>query len=85
MPPNPSLSDQSAVIVEPVSGKSGRVRFVDLGRRGGEDTRHHEALQEQMLERGVSLMELGVGEDCVSALAGFFRSRQRRLADESGG
>ncbi|MGB6221929.1 DUF58 domain-containing protein [Haloferula sp.] len=75
--------DEELVRLE--DAESGEVRFVDLGRKKASEDRHHETLQEQMMERGVSLMEVGVGEDCVSALAGFFRSRQRRLADETGG
>ena len=46
---------------------------------------HHESLQEEMLESGISLMEIAEGEDCVEALSGFFQSRQRRVADETGG
>lgn len=72
-------------LVRLVDSESGETHYVDLRRRKVADERHHEALQEQMMERGVSLMELGVGEDCVSALAGFFRARQRRLEDETGG
>lgn len=66
-------------------GETGEVCYADLRCRDVDEDRHHEMLQEQMLESGVSLLELAVGEDCVSALAGFFRSRQRRLADETGG
>lgn len=79
------LESADSGLVRLQDAESGESRYVDLGRRTAEDERHHEALQEQMLERGVSLMEVGVGEDCVEALAGFFRSRQRRLADETGG
>jgi len=42
-------------------------------------------LREQLVARGVDLLESSVGEDAVSALLDFFHSRQRRIAEESGG
>lgn len=77
--------DKSAGLVRLIDLESGETRIVDPASRGTDEDRHHETLQEQMMERGVNLMEVAVGEDCVTALAGFFRSRQRRLADETGG
>lgn len=65
--------------------ETGELRYVDFDRRIAESERHHEQLQERMVEGGVNLLEIAVGEDCVTSLAGFFRSRQRRLADETGG
>ncbi len=65
--------------------ETGELRHVDLKGRFSRQDLHHERLQEEMVESGVNLLEIAVGEDCVSALAGFFRSRQRRLADETGG
>ncbi|MCM2372060.1 DUF58 domain-containing protein [Aporhodopirellula aestuarii] len=65
--------------------ETGDHRFVDLSRAARQVRPHHVDLQEQMLQAGISLMEVAVGEDCVTALAGFFQSRQRRIADETGG
>ncbi len=42
-------------------------------------------LREGMLECSVDLVEVVAGEDCVAALASFFRARQRLVADETGG
>jgi len=41
--------------------------------------------RELMMNCGIDLIELLAGEDCVSALASFFRSRRRLIADETGG
>lgn len=79
------LGDGADGLVRVEDAETGELRCLDLKHRDFVDGRHHERLQEQMLESGVNLMEVAVGEDCVSALAGFFRSRQRRLADETGG
>ena len=65
--------------------ETGQQRFVDLRNHRTLDQSHHLSLQEEMLQSGISLMEVAVGEDCVTALAGFFRSKQRRVADETGG
>ncbi|SMP51180.1 Protein of unknown function DUF58 [Neorhodopirellula lusitana] len=70
--------------------ETGERRFVDLRSATNPKSRvqkqeHHIDLQEQMLQCGISLMEIAVNEDCVSALSGFFHSRQRRIADETGG
>ena len=65
--------------------ESGELRCIDLASLDSEAEAHHLVLQEEMLESGVNLLELEAGEDCVAALAGFFRSRQRRVADETGG
>ena len=65
--------------------ESGARRFVDLRCKIQQRQVHHVDLQEQLLQCGISLMEVAVDEDCVTALAGFFHSRQRRVADETGG
>lgn len=65
--------------------ETGAGRIVDLKRTERRGKAHHLALQEEMLECGISLMEIAEGEDCVEALSGFFRVRQRRVADETGG
>ena len=75
----------SAGLVRIKDAETGSGRYLDLGHLDPGAARHHEVLQEEMLESGVNLLEVESGEDCVAALAGFFRSRQRRLADETGG
>ncbi|TWT84096.1 hypothetical protein CA13_55720 [Planctomycetes bacterium CA13] len=81
----PSQLTSSTELVHLQDAELGVRRFVDLRRRRLQHLEHHVALQEEMLQSGVDLMEIAVGEDCVSALAGFFHSRQRRVADETGG
>lgn len=65
--------------------ETGQSRYLDLADHRDERTDRQQLLEDQMLENGVNLMEVSVGEDCVSALAQFFRTRQRRIADETGG
>ena len=65
--------------------ETGRQRCVDLGSASRDGQTHHVDLQETMLQTGIGLMEVGVDEDGVSALAGYFQSRLRRLADVTGG
>jgi uncharacterized protein (DUF58 family) len=65
--------------------ETGHRRIIDLKQIGDRGTTHHESLEEEMLECGISLMEIVEGEECVEALSGFFQSRQRRVADETGG
>ena len=61
------------------------MQLVDLRQSWEESDAHHRNLQVSLIDCGVNLMELVVGEDCVEALTGFFRTRQRRVADETGG
>lgn len=65
--------------------ETGLQRYVDLQCAGKQSQAHHLDLRETMLQTGVGLMEIAVEEDCVTALAGYFRSRLRRVADETGG
>ena len=65
--------------------ETGRQRYVDLVSAGRDGQTHHVDLQETMLQSGIGLMEVAAGEDGVTALAGYFRSRLRRLADVTGG
>jgi len=82
---NPGRHTTHAELVSMRDAESGRLRMIDLrssrASRGG----YHLRLQEQMVQAGISLMEISVGEDCVSALADFMHARQRRIADETGG
>lgn len=65
--------------------ETGEGRVIDFGpKREGRNPRIA-TLRERMLDCSVDLIELLVGEDCVSALASFFKSRQRLVADETGG
>ncbi|EMI55497.1 DUF58 domain-containing protein [Rhodopirellula sallentina] len=82
----PPVSTESITeLVHMQDTETGDHRYVDLARTRKQDRPHHVDLQEEMLQCGISLMELAVGEDCVNALAGFFHARQRRIADETGG
>ena len=80
-----SLRSPGEELVRIHDAETGVRRIVDLKRAGRRGTVHHVALQEEMLECGISLMEIAEGEDCVEALSGFFQLRQRRVADETGG
>lgn len=65
--------------------ESGELRVVDFDTAKGGANPRNARIREQMLDCGVDLVELKVGDDCVSVLAGFFKSRQRMVAGESGG
>ncbi|TWU38220.1 DUF58 domain-containing protein [Novipirellula artificiosorum] len=81
----PSQASSSTELVFLQDAESGENRHIDLRKHHCRDQSHHLTLQEEMLQSGVDLMEIAVGEDCVTALTSFFRSRQRRVADETGG
>ncbi|QXD33549.1 DUF58 domain-containing protein [Candidatus Pelagisphaera phototrophica] len=65
--------------------ESGEERVVDFGTGVGKPNPKNSRIREQMLDCGVDLIDLKVGDDCVLVLATFFKSRQRMLAGESGG
>ncbi len=65
--------------------ESGETRVVDFDTARGRANPKNAHIREQMLDCGVDLIDLKVGDDCVSVLAGFFKARQRMVADESGG
>ena len=65
--------------------ETGQSRYVDLRSASERNQFHQLDLQEKMLQSGIGLMEIAVEEDCVSALAGYFHSRLRHVADEIGG
>ncbi len=65
--------------------ETGESRFVDLQNAADRKQFHQQKLRENMLQSGIGLMEVAVEEDCVSALAGYFRARLRHVADEIGG
>ncbi|EMI20029.1 protein containing DUF58 [Rhodopirellula maiorica SM1] len=75
----------SSELVHMEDTETGAQRYVDLKCKNRESDEHPIALQEQMLQSGIGLMEIGVDEDCVMALASYFQSRHRRVADETGG
>ena len=72
-------------LVRIVDSESAESRVVDFAPFGRSLNPRIRLLREQMLDCSVDLIELVVGEDCVSALAEFFKSRQRLVADETGG
>jgi hypothetical protein len=61
------------------------MRVVDFSSASNALNPRVKQLREKMLDCSVDLIELVVGEDCVSVLAQFFKSRQRLIADETGG
>lgn len=65
--------------------ESGVESLVDLKLSRDENTLHKEGLRSSLMNHGVNLMELEAGQDCVVALTSFFKSRQHRMDDETGG
>ncbi len=72
-------------LVRMEDSETGVQRVVDLKTDNATGSGHTQRLQQEMLESGVNLLNLTVGEDCVEALAGFFHARQRLEVDETGG
>ena len=64
--------------------ETGESKYVDLQGASERNQSHQLNLQETMLQSGIGLMEVAVEEDCVAALAGYFRSRFRHVADQIG-
>lgn len=60
-------------------------KVIDLTSNPRAKETHSERLRQQMLESGVSLLDLDVNDDCVEALAKFFHERQRHAVGETGG
>lgn len=60
-------------------------KVVDLKFSAHATETHSQQLQQEMLESGVNVLNLAVGDDCVDALAGYFHERQRQVQDETGG
>jgi len=65
--------------------ESGVESLVDLKLSRNEKVLHKEGLRSSMMNHGVNLMELEAGQDCVAALTMFFKSRQHRIDEETGG
>ena len=77
-------------LVRMFDSESGEVRVVDFGERGEIESRvssekRLQHLRSSMMECGVDFFECIAGADCVSVLSDFFKSRLRRMADETGG
>ncbi len=65
--------------------ETGEERLIDLA---AATTRAQPAgadLREALMGRGVNLLDMPVGGDCVAALETFFRSRHQRIEGETGG
>lgn len=60
-------------------------RMVDLGDAGRRGGRERTSLRESLLSHRIHLLDIAVGGDCVAALNNFFRSRQQRIYEETGG
>lgn len=72
-------------LVRMEDAETGEQRVVDLTPCDVNAPVHTERLKQEMLESGVNLLNLKLGDDCVEALARFFHARQRQEADETGG
>ena len=75
----------STELVNMQDAETGERRCVDLRGAAEQKQSHQLDLQEKMLQSGIGLMEVAVEEDCVAALASYFRSRHRRIAESTGG
>ncbi|MBK1877486.1 DUF58 domain-containing protein [Pelagicoccus mobilis] len=65
--------------------ETGESRVIDFaGAKQGSSPRMAD-LRKLLMDCSVDLVEVLSGEDCVSALSHFFKSRQRLVADETGG
>jgi uncharacterized protein (DUF58 family) len=65
--------------------ETGEVRLVDLGAAKSRAETPVASLREALLGRGVSLLDMPVGGDCVTALETFFRTRHQRIEGDTGG
>lgn len=72
-------------LVRMQDAESGQQQIIDLKAQSDAGDTHTEQLQREMLESGVNLLSLEVGQDCVEALAGFFQERQRKTSESTGG
>jgi uncharacterized protein (DUF58 family) len=81
----PVDTSEATSLVRMEDAESGQQRIIDLKAQQKNGHSHAEQLQRAMLESGVSLLNLEIGDDCVEALAGFFQQRQRKIIDETGG
>ena len=65
--------------------ETGEERLVDLAAPEANAKNAGATLREALLGRGVSLLDMPVGGDCVTALETFFRTRHQRIEGETGG
>ena len=81
-----SLSEANKLsgLVRIEDAETGQQRVIDSQDQAS-SRQHQSSIQQQMLESGVDLLSVPVGADCADALAGFFHSRHRKEADETGG
>jgi uncharacterized protein (DUF58 family) len=82
---NPVDMSTATSLVRMEDSESGQQRIIDLKAQRKNGHSHAEQLKREMLESGVNLLNLEVGDDCVEALAGFFQQRHRQMADVTGG
>ncbi|MBP83539.1 MAG: DUF58 domain-containing protein [Verrucomicrobiales bacterium] len=80
-----TVRSPGAELVRIHDAENNESRIVDLKKVADDGSAYHESLREEMLESGISLMEIAEGEDCVEALSGFFHLRQRRVTEETRG
>lgn len=77
-----TVRSPSAELVHIHDAENNERRIIDLKKVANDGSAYHESLQEEMLESGISLMEIAEGEDCIEALSSFFHLRQRRVTKE---
>lgn len=83
---DPSLNDPSTFsgLIRIEDAETGQQRVIDSNNSDALKG-HQNQLKQNMLESGVDLLDIKVGDDCAEALAEFFHSRHRKEADETGG
>jgi len=81
----PLETSAATSLVRIEDAESGQQCVIDLKAQQKTESNHTEQLQREMLDAGVSLLSLEVGDDCVEALAGFFHQRQRKTDAATGG
>jgi uncharacterized protein (DUF58 family) len=77
-----TVRSPSAELVHIHDAENNERRIIDLKKVANDGSAYYESLQEEMLESGISLMEIAEGEDCIEALSSFFHLRQRRVTKE---
>ncbi|MGD7653760.1 MAG: DUF58 domain-containing protein [Verrucomicrobiales bacterium] len=82
---NPLVQTGARGLVRIQDAETGTQRVIDLGAHNNDTSSHQQSLRQQMLDSGVDLLDISIGDDPVEALAGFFLSRQHRELNETGG
>jgi len=81
---NPLQNTSASGLLRMRDAETGIEKVFDLKANTHASEAHSQKLHQQMLEAGVGLLELPVGDNCVEALAGFFHERHQHVADHTG-